>query len=610
MIAIFTDGTPAGRYLEEILHHAGLSWRRVAMAELEQGTAPERVLVLAGRSAPSRQARQWMERLVHEGGAVVAVGGAFGIADLLGVQELNDPPLEEGYLALDSGHPLTSELTSSLHIFGATRLRAGAGTGFGCLLDHQRHPTAGDALVVHRAGAGLAVAIAADLPGSVLRIQQGRPIYTDGPPAPDGTAPIDDGILKTDDGVVLSWAFDRERTPLATPEPDCPGKHPDYPAGDTPWFAQPVADELRLLLTRAICWAAAATGQPIPLVWPWPRGLPAVGLISHDSDHNIDASARATLRQLDAAEIRSTWCMQWGPTYPDRYSRETFALVQAAGHETALHYNARPEDGGTWGEEHLRAQLAWLRQETQVEAIVSNKNHYLRWEGEVECFRWLEAAGITSDQSKGPSKKGNVGYPHGSCQPWFPYDAAYGRFIDVLEIPLQTQDLWLTTPYAVAVPILDQAVRHHGVAHFLFHQLHLYRLPEVAAALQRIAAAGRTRGLEWWTGDAITTWERQRRDITVTLNSLGAGRYRLRARTPRAMSGVTLAVILPDGAAAPDADNDAWHGLPALFVTLDLPNGETCVEVVLWRGRSSVVSAMTASGFAEGQRTRSTGGTS
>lgn len=601
MIGICTADTPGGRYLEEVLRRAGLPWRRVAETELASGTAPERVLVLAGQSAPGRPARQWIARFVEAGGAVVAVGGAFGLADLLGVREAPAPPLAEGYLALDAGHPLTGDLTSSLHVFGAPRLRAAAGTSLGRLLDGERRPAAGDALIVHRAGAGLAVTIAADLPGSILRIQQGRPIQTDGPPAPDGTAPIDDGILKTDDGVVLSWEFDRERTAPGTAVPDCPGKHPDFPAGDTPWFAQPVADDLRLLLTRAVCWAAAATGQPVPLVWPWPRRLPAVGLISHDSDHNIDAAARETLRQLAAAKIHSTWCMQWGPTYPDRYSRETFALVQAAGHETALHYNARPEDGGAWGEDHLRAQLAWLRREAGVERVASNKNHYLRWEGEVDCFRWLETAGIGSDQSKGPSKKGNVGYPHGSCQPWLPYDAERGRFIDVLEIPLQTQDLWLTTPYAVAGPILDQAVRRQGVAHFLFHQVHLYRQPGVAAALQRVVADARARGLEWWTGEAIAAWERRRRDIVVALDRLAGGRYRLRVRTPRAAAGVTLAVVLPNGVAPTSgATLGAWHGLPALFVTRDLPAGETSFEVAVARESADAGPANHKSGIAAG----------
>lgn len=591
MIGILTDGQPAARYLEEILGHAGLPWQSLTEADLDDGGARGRMLVLAGRLTPGAQARRCIEEMVRQGGAVVAVGGTFGLGDLLGVEETDDRRLTEGYLALDAGHPLTDGLASSLHVFGATRLRARAGMCLGRLLDHERRPIGDDALVVGRAGGGIAVTIAADLPGSVLRIQQGRAIHADGPPAPDGTAPIDDGILKTDDGIVLSWAFDRERSTLAAPEPDCPGKHPDFPAGDTPWFAQPVADELRELLVRTICWAATTVGLAVPLVWYWPRGLPAVGLISHDSDHNIDASARATLRLLDAAEIRSTWCMQWGPTYPDRYTPETFALVDAAGHETALHYNARPEDGGTWGEEHFRAQLAWLRREAGVEEIRSNKNHYLRWEGEVAFFRWLEAAGIASDQSKGPSKKGNVGYPHGSCQPWRPYDADRGRFLDVLEIPLQTQDLWLTTSYAVAEPILHQAVKHHGVAHFLFHQVHLYRQPEVATALRRVVDAGRARGLEWWTSGAIDAWERLRRAVAVRVEAVGGDRYRLRTQAREAIPGATLAIVLPAGAArgvrAPAGGHGqeirtwagVYYGLPALYLTLDLPAGAAEVEV-------------------------------
>lgn len=592
MIGVVTGQAPSSPYLAEVLAHAGLPWRALRTAELDGDGPPERVLVLPAAAALPAAARDRLVGFVRQGGALVALGGTAGLDDLLGVADA-DPPgtLDEGYLALDSRHPLTAGLTSSLHIFGAARLRATAGTSLGCLLGVDRRPAGADAVVVHRAGRGVAVTIAADLPAAILRIQQGRPIDRDGEPAPDGTAAIDDGILKTDDGVVLSWAFDRERTPLADPAPECPGLHPDFPRGDTPWFARPIADELRMLLLRAICWAAARVGVCLPALWYWPRGLPAVGLISHDSDHNIDRSARTTLALLERAGIASTWCDAWSPVWPASYSAETHALVRAAGHEIALHYNARPEDGGAWGEVPLRDQLAWLRRETGVERVASNKNHYLRWEGEVEFFRWLEAVGIPSDQSKGPSKKGNVGYPHGSCQPWFPYDAERGRFLDVLEIPLQTQDLWLTAPYAIAGPILEQSHRHHGVAHFLFHQVHLHHRPEVAAALLQVVADGRARGLEWWTGAAINDWERRRRAIAVTCAPVGDRGILLRAHAPDALPGATLALLPPAGsgvgaASAAVCDGQPvvlrageFHGLPALFCDVDLAAGTTVVEV-------------------------------
>ncbi|MGH2557668.1 MAG: hypothetical protein ACRDJH_01280, partial [Thermomicrobiales bacterium] len=499
----------------------------------------------------------------------------------------------EGCLRVDAQHPMMAVLTSSLHVFDAARLHVTDGTSLGTLRDESGERVVGDAVVVQRMSKGMAVTIAANLPLAIHRIQHGRWIEGDGQPAPDDTAPIDDDVCKCDDGIALSWERDRKRTALEAPEPDCPGKHPAFPDGDTPWFAQPIADELRGLLLHSICWAAAEVGLPLPMAWPWPRRLPAVGLISHDSDFNIDATARTTLRLLDEIGINSTWCMMEGPTFADRFSGETFALVAQAGHETALHYNGLDRDGGFWGFAHLQSQAAWLRTTTGGERIASNKNHFTRWEGDVEFFRWLENAGIASDQSKGPSKKGNVGYPFGSCQPWFPFDLEQGRFIDVVEIPLQTQDLWLTTPYAVARPILDQSIKHGGVAHFLFHQVHLDRRPEVADAMRRVIADGRERGLEWWTAEAINDWERLRRSISMVVNPVGAGRLHLEVTTPEAVRGYTAAVIVPRSSevgmrvvatsAAGEIATSAGscHGQPALLLEWDLSIGTTLVDLFL-----------------------------
>lgn len=578
-IGLWTDDRPSGRYCEEILSHAGLPWERLA------GEAPlaAAVILLAGRPALSQADRERLTAHVLGGGALVTTGGLHGLEALFGAREAG--PVDEGYLTAESGHPLTAGLTSSLHLFGGVALRAGEGHPVSSFRDGGLH-----GVVLHRPGRGVTVAIGPDLPGSVLAIQLGRPVREDGLPAPDGTAPIDDGVLKTDDGVLLSWERDRERLPLAEPVPDCPGKHPAYPDGDTPWFAQPVADELRELLVKALLWAAQEAGHPLPMLWYWPHGLQAVGLVSHDSDLNIDASAQTTLDLLKEAGVNSTWCTQYGPFWPDRFTAQTHARVLAEGHEVALHYNALSEDGGAWGQEHLREQIAWVKRETGVSRIISNKNHYLRWEGSVEFFRWLEAEGVEADQSKGPSKRGNVGFPHGSCQPWFPYDAEQGRFLDVLELPTLTQDLWLTAPLPLAVPLVEQAVKHHGVAHFLFHQAHLHRRSEVADAFRRVVREGRDRGLQWWTCAQINAWERLRRQVTITLEGGQAGEMRLRVSAPAAVEGAGLVLLLPADmagsalAALSDGQPVAvrpWsvYGLQAVHLQLNLLPGETTIEV-------------------------------
>jgi hypothetical protein len=576
MIHLLTGDMPASRYVEEILAHAGLAWRR---------GLPDRpgVILLDANAALDRDARDRLAALVHDGAALVVTGGTARLDDLLGTS--SGTP-REGYLTEpDVAHPVTADLPAPLHVFRAAPLTWSTGTPLASLTDTSANAITGAGVVVNRHGRGATVTIAADIAASVLHIQLGRPIHEDGNPAPDGTAAIDEGILKTDDGVVLSWEHDRIRCDLDAPVPDCPGKDPAYPDGDTPWFGRPVADELRLLLLQAIAWAASETGQPLAALADWPEDVTAVGLISHDSDLNVDASAHTALRLLAEAGIRSTWCHMWGPTYADTYEPATFPLVTAAGHELALHYNALDKDGGIWGREHLAWQAALVRNEAGVDGFVSNKNHYLRWEGHVEFFHWLVDEGIQADQCKGPSKKGNVGYPHGSSLPWFPLDPVAGAFIDVVEIPLQFQDLWFTTVPLPARTTIAQAVRHHGVAHYLFHQIHLHEKPEVAQALLDIVADGRDAGLAWWTSAEINAWERLRRTVCMEVTD---DRIAITAGAP--VEGATICVVLP-GEASPEAvivtrndtplparPNRRWNR-PAVSVTLDLPAGETVLTL-------------------------------
>lgn len=587
MIAAVCDDQPASRYIDEILAHAGLPWRRLAVSDLNDLPPDLRLIVLVGDGQLDRMTRDGIAAFVRAGGALVATGGTWGLDDLLGVTMGRDR--RDGYLtATAAAHPITGSITHPLHVFASGAMRATTGTAFARVLAEDGQIEIGDGVVINRPGAGATVMLAPNIPASVLHIQLGRVIHEDGEPAPDGTAPIDDEILKTDDGVVLDWEHDRERTPPPVPVPDCPGKHESYPAGDTPWFAWPVADELSDLLLRAIAWAATATGQLLPVLWVWPRHLPAVGLISHDSDHNVDASAHTALELLARAEISSTWCHMYGPTYPARYERATFDAVRRAGHELALHYNALDHDGGAWGRAQLAAQAAFVRAESGAAGFSSNKNHYLRWEGGVEFYRWLVDEGIQADQTKGPSKKGNVGYPHGSCQPWFPFDPTSGEPIDVVEIPLQFQDLWLTAPAYLAETTIVQARRHHGVAHFLFHQVHLQTKPEVAATMLATIDLGRRQGLEWWTSARINDWERRRRQIRLAMRTTADGGWLLTLTTAQPVPGATIALMLSAGDRSPvvtagsipvAVSRETYADLPALIVQIDLPAGETTVHV-------------------------------
>lgn len=485
------EQSPAAPYYLELLAHAGLPYRMVPAAALARPDDLRARLLLLPHLWLMEQEREGVRRLVAAGAGVIGLGGSSGLDELFGVRPLAVE--REGFATVASPeHAITADLRSSLHYFSARPAQAvtarrllaacDAGTASGPLA----------LLTEKRYGRGPALYCGVDLAATVLQIQLGRPIYHDGLPAPDGTAPVDDGILKTDDGTVLDYERDR----IAGP--------------DNRFFGEPIADEWRAILLKAIFHVCCnlARPEPLPMLWYWPDGLDAIGHLSHDSDGNQVEHAWELLARVAELGISSTWCCML-----DGYPPEVYEGIKRHGSEIALHYDARTgTPRTTWSEENFRAQLAWLKELSGTPDIVTNKNHYLRWEGLLEFFSWCERAGIEAEQSKGPSKSGNVGFIYGGCHPWVPFDRVAGRFLNVLEVNLFTQDLVLTTPYSVGPHLVDRTRAHYGVAHFLFHPAHVFK-PGIAQAMQDVVRYAQSQGMPWWTCRQINGWERARRSV-------------------------------------------------------------------------------------------------
>ena len=151
----------------------------------------------------------------------------------------------------------------------------------------------------------------------------------------------------------------------------------------------------------------------------------------------------------------------------------------------------------------------------------------------------------------------------------------------MLEVNLLTQDLVVTCPPEYGPQLLDSALRHHGVAHFLFHPAHILK-PGVAEALTRLLDYGRAQRLEWWTNEQIHQWETLRRGVTATFDAASA----VTIRTPRPLSQATLLLLRPgpeaqvitlNGQAVPSTRRNL-HGFEFDTLTLDLA-GRTQVQV-------------------------------
>jgi hypothetical protein len=363
---------------------------------------------------------------------------------------------------------------------------------------------------------------------------------------------------------VLDWQ--RDRAPM---QPD-----------GVPAFLEPVTDELREIILRSIFHVAKQQGLTLPMLWYWPRGLQAVGHISHDSDGNDPQKAWASLEVMNRAEVKSTWCM----LYPGGYPREFYEALKEQDFEIALHYDARSGgDKTSWSKENFLLQHQWLLKEAGMERIVANKNHYTRWEHRLDFLRWCEEAGILSDQTRGPSKQGTIGFPLGGSQPYFPLDdeREAPRRLNVLEVNLLTQDLVVVCPEEYGRPLFDSAVRHHGVAHFLFHPAHIVK-PPVAEALCRLVEYGRSQGIEWWKSDEIYRWEIMRRGVRAEFSSSEA----FTLHTSQPVREATLLFLKPGqkphsiriSGRAVQGETQSVYGFEFDAVTVDI-EGEVDVQI-------------------------------
>lgn len=551
-------------YITEILDRAGLFFEQLPPSRLSSlvgRTSP--IVLLAGDLQLTTAQRDVLATLVKNGGSLIGVGGASGLDEIFGLG--GKRPLTEGWMKGAAGeHPVTAGLRSSLHVFGGYAVTTASGASL-AEVESGTQGAKGSAIVENRFGQGRAVLLAADLIFSIVHIQQGVSVLQDGKPSPDGSALINDGELKAEDGTVLDWR--RDRTAM---EPD-----------GVPIFLEPVSDELREVILRSIFHVAHQQGVTLPVLWYWPDGLKAVGHISHDTDGHDPNKAVALLEAMNRAQVKSTWCT----LYPGGYPREFYGELKDQDFEIALHYDAR--SGGqhtSWSKQNFLLQHEWLLEEAGLEHITSNKNHYTRWEHRLDFLRWCEEVGINSDQSRGGSKQGTIGFPLGGSQPYFPIDdeADSPRLINVLEVNLLTQDLVVVCPREYGRRLLDSAYRHHGVAHFLFHPAHILK-PNVADSLYDLVDYGRTKELQWWTSQQIYQWESARRGVEASFDSHAS--LTLRAEKP--LSKATLLFLKPQRSARTilvngrPAEGDPWsvYGFEFDTVTTDI-TGDVKVRIV------------------------------
>lgn len=560
------------RYIHEILGHAGLCYQEVGLDRLGEILPTLRVLLTVGDALLSDELSAQLQSWVEAGGRWIAIAGVAGQHELFGVN-VEKPTyvgfggsigtLGEGYLrpAIENAVENAAEnsafahLAIPLHFFNGTPVQASTATVLADVLDAHQRETTRAALTYRQVGKGVCLLIAPDITGTVVRIQQGVGITRDGVPAPDGTAPQIDDVLKSDDGAVLDWYFDRQ------PVPNVPGFHA---------FLQPVADQWNELLLRIIFQQALESGVRLPVLWLYPNNIPALAHLSHDTDNNELALGERLLDVVNEVGIHSTWCVIM-PGYP----RNFIAKIAADGHELSMHYDSMSPEC-PWSHELFHEQWLGLVDLFGMKPV-SNKNHYLRWQGDMELFYWLVEHDIQLDQSKGASKLGEAGFNFGTCHPYFPVDMD-GTIVDVLELPTPTQDLEIFAPTALVYPLLEAAYRHHGIMHLLFHPAHIAK-PGVADAIFTAVRESQALGVVWWTAAEINAWERARRKCSWGNYAANDNQTSVTLNSEVALQGASLMWLGDDatsvevnGAAVETKTVTRW-GFPFVSATVDIAVG-------------------------------------
>lgn len=486
-------------YIGELLGKAGIPFEWLDGADELATSNPDLVIVAFVREGATSAELLW--NYTQNGGALIGLGNMGGLAKKLQCTAL--APLQPGYAKL----PEAWGDSRPLRFLKATAWSTGTANEFlservGTISGHpQEAVRPADAILRFKVGAGTIDRWSVDMLNTVVGLQQGlKPVFEDGIPAQDGSGSVDDGWLKADDETGQDWDLDRLVTETGQP-----------------YFAHPYADLWREALVGHLLRTALDKGLTLPFIGHWPDGVGGVAMISHDSDGNEDEAGLATLAILKECNIQSTWCM-----IEPGYSPPIYEAIKAAGHELGFHYNAIDHP---WSREQWLSQFKWLQSAIGSEHAVSNKNHYTRFEGWGELFRWCEETGIETDQTRGPSKRGNVGMPYATCHPHFPiaWNDEQNRIYNVLEIGFFTQDMDLGSwaDRSIIEPCLDAARQVDGIAHFLFHQHHIYRKEEVRQAFRTVVQEARSRGFEFWTGRQVNAWERARRTARIVACSEG-----------------------------------------------------------------------------------------
>lgn len=331
----------------------------------------------------------------------------------------------------------------------------------------------------------------------------------------------------------------------------------------------PQADLQQRVLSSALEWLLEEE-MPLPRLWYFPDGKPAIALIDGDSDAmNLD-EMRLYADTVERAGGKYTLYLM--TMHYDEIGPEVVADYRARGHDFGPHIWTSLKPTPRQFDEHVQDEVDHFRRRYGFQPA-STRHHCVVWPGWVEPAKALRRAGIGMEVNFRAAQHFREGYVTGSGLP-YPYVDDQGEVVEVYQQPTLLSDDFLYQNKSFLRPLKSEEVialtremtdecigRYHTVMQPYFHPIYARTDPPLVPGtytvpwLQATVAHCRDRGLDMPSLEQWLRFSRARRAAALTGLSYapeaGTLRFRLQAGGAEADArGLTL--LLPS----------AWHGRP------------------------------------------------
>ena len=478
--AMMASNDPYVAMFREALEHTGLrvEWLEECTAEWLETVD---VLLLCGHGHLTDSQRDAVHNWTQDGGALVACGGTWGLHDLLGIARVGTV-MPKGVVKPKGNDRLWPTEALPARFFGGTLVKAENCEVAATCGSHA-------AVTRRRAHRGAAFYVGPHVGQTLQLMLMGRSVESDAIGPDDGSALLSDGKLRAEDGTNLDYDTDRTRI-----------------EGQHAFFGTAHADIVREIWVRAILQAAEYVGVSVPLFWHLPKHTGAMAMLTMECEVFNTDRVFQVCRTLAMFGCAAAWLVR-----TPGYSLDAFRALRAREHEIGLLFETNDHSG--WHEERLKIQLTAMRRAAARPQMLTFRPIEGKWRGYTLPYELAEAAGARVSVSRGGRQTGTMGFPFGTCHPYFPVRRDGSSFY-VMEIPTAMANPGQDTPEPISDALIEQTRQRNGC-------LGIVATPDAFdeqrefLALRRLLSLCKQARLEFIMPEQLFKYERARRTLRI-----------------------------------------------------------------------------------------------